>query len=246
MRDRSSRLLILACSRSKRHASGLLPAIERYDGPTFRVLRRFLRRQPSIPLDVYIVSAELGLITLRHPIPEYDREMTPARANELQPTLTATFRRLLASRAYTQALVCAGRLYRNALGIDDVLPQQGIDVTIAAGSRGKMVANLHDWLYGDSISLARCPLTDRRPGAAILRGVTVNATADQVIEAARDGLADDPAGACRYHAWYVSVDNSRVAPKWLVGRLTGVSVRAFGTDQARRVLARLGVEVLRA
>jgi len=33
-----SRLLILSCSQRKRPDSGLLPAIERYDGPVFRVV----------------------------------------------------------------------------------------------------------------------------------------------------------------------------------------------------------------
>src|SRR5438045_2444285 len=33
------KLLILACSQAKRDSTAPLPAIERYDGPTFRVLR---------------------------------------------------------------------------------------------------------------------------------------------------------------------------------------------------------------
>jgi hypothetical protein len=41
-------MLILACSRRKRPDEGLLPAIERYDGPAFRVLRRFLREMPAL------------------------------------------------------------------------------------------------------------------------------------------------------------------------------------------------------
>ena len=41
-------MLILACSRRKRPDEGLLPAIERYDGPTFCVLRRFLREVPAL------------------------------------------------------------------------------------------------------------------------------------------------------------------------------------------------------
>jgi hypothetical protein len=41
-------MLILACSRRKRPDEGLLPAIERYDGPAFRVLRHFLREMPAL------------------------------------------------------------------------------------------------------------------------------------------------------------------------------------------------------
>ena len=55
-------MLILACSRRKRPDDGLLPAIERYDGPAFRVLRRYLRERPAGAPDVFILSAEHGLI----------------------------------------------------------------------------------------------------------------------------------------------------------------------------------------
>jgi hypothetical protein len=48
------RLLIAACSQRKRADEGLLPAIERYDGPVYRVLRRFLRQHPSKPPGIYI------------------------------------------------------------------------------------------------------------------------------------------------------------------------------------------------
>src|ERR671937_639945 len=79
------RLLIVACSRRKRADPGLLPAIERYDGPAYRVLRRYLRQHPSQPPDVLILSAELGLVLHTQPIPAYDRLMTPQRARELLP-----------------------------------------------------------------------------------------------------------------------------------------------------------------
>ncbi|WP_373537310.1 DUF6884 domain-containing protein [Microcoleus sp.] len=68
-------LLILACSQRKRSDTDSLPAIERYDGPTFRLLRRFLRKQPSAPLEIYILSAKFGLIPSDYPIPDYDQKM---------------------------------------------------------------------------------------------------------------------------------------------------------------------------
>ena len=58
------RLLILSCSQRKRETQEPLPAIERYNGPLFFVLRRFLRECPrqARQLDVYILSAAYGLI----------------------------------------------------------------------------------------------------------------------------------------------------------------------------------------
>ena len=37
------RLLILGCADRKRDSGGLLPALDRYDGPAYRVIRTFLR-----------------------------------------------------------------------------------------------------------------------------------------------------------------------------------------------------------
>ena len=59
---RVDRLLILSCSQRKAPAKGRLPAIDRYDGPAFRVLRKYLREGPAEVPTVLILSAKYGLI----------------------------------------------------------------------------------------------------------------------------------------------------------------------------------------
>ena len=81
------RLLNLSCSQRKRHDSGLLPAVERYDGPTFRLLRRY-QAKSSDHLDVYVLSVLLGLIHSEETIPNYDQKMTPQRALELRSQIS--------------------------------------------------------------------------------------------------------------------------------------------------------------
>jgi hypothetical protein len=108
----TERLLILACSQRKRPDEGLLPAVERYDGPTFRVLRRFLREGISEPPDVLILSAEHGLIPQDLPIAAYDRKMTPARARELRPQILAAHPRISSnsvSRPTNPSTLSSGR-----------------------------------------------------------------------------------------------------------------------------------------
>ncbi len=63
------RLLILSCSQRKSESLERLPAIERYNGPLFFVLRRFIRECPGQArhLDVYILSAAYGLIPWNFP-----------------------------------------------------------------------------------------------------------------------------------------------------------------------------------
>lgn len=71
-------------------------------------------------------------------------------------------------------------------------------------------------------------------------------TPEQTLEAARGALAENWGNPKRYESWCVLVDGQPVAPKWLVSRITRLPVGSFTTDEARRLLTRLGVEVRRA
>jgi cytoplasmic iron level regulating protein YaaA (DUF328/UPF0246 family) len=86
------RLLILACSARKRLDRSALPAIERYDGVNFRILKK-LQREHAFPhdLDVLILSAKYGLLRPETPIEAYNLKMTEARAAELCALFHATW-----------------------------------------------------------------------------------------------------------------------------------------------------------
>ena len=95
--DRPQRLIVLACTATKRVDPDPLLAIRRYDGPSFRTLRTWqaANRTSAEQLDVCILSAKLGLITADTLISDYNQRMTRERAAELRPapfgvvTLTA-------------------------------------------------------------------------------------------------------------------------------------------------------------
>ena len=63
-----TRALFLSCSKRKSPEAGLIPAIRRYEGPRFRVLRSYLRDAGKDPLLIWILSAEHGLIRGYDPI----------------------------------------------------------------------------------------------------------------------------------------------------------------------------------
>lgn len=183
------RLLILACSRGKRPDVGLLPALERYDGPAFRILRRYLRTAPANPPDVCVLSAEFGLIAAGTPIPVYDRQMTPARAEELRPAVHEGLSALL-DPAPASIFVCAGALYRRALADIALLTDAPTSVTIATGARGRQLAALRDWLHGEPPPLdghaSRGPVSRGTPPGVRtdpprLRGRIVDLTAASVL-----------------------------------------------------------------
>lgn len=240
------RLLILSCSQRKRPDEGLLPAVERYDGPAFRVLRRFLRKGISEPPDVLILSAEHGLIPHDLPIAAYDRKMTPARARELRPQILAYLERLIASRSSSETLVCVGKQYLSALHTNDAFPLSRLNVRICVGALGKRIAELHDWLHGRPPKLRYNSTMLAVGNRARIRGVEVTLTPEQVFDIAVEALSEGWGDPERYESWCVPVNGNRVAPKWLVSRISGLPVAAFTTDDARRLLARLGVEVSRA
>ncbi len=240
------RCLLLGCSRAKRQGSGLLPAIERYDGPSFRVLRRFLREKPDAAeqLDVFILSAVHGLIHAQHPIPDYNQMMTPQRAIELHDSLFNCIVILFNNNVYSSLCLSMSRVYLIALeGWSTLVPSE-TSVTLVNGPHGVKLARLQRWLWCDVPGTRSSGAVGVTPHHRVcIRGVEVNLMPEQVFDAARRALADHPSASGRYDSWYLLVDGQRVAPKWLVSQLTGLPVSGFHSQEARRVLQQLGVEV---
>ncbi|MEG4305098.1 DUF6884 domain-containing protein [Microcoleus sp. D3_18a_C4] len=235
-------LLILACSQRKRSDADSLPAIERYDGPTFRLLRRFLRKQPSARLEIYILSAKFGLIPSDYQIPNYDQRMTKMRSRQLQPEVIAKFEDILSAKSYQKLCICLGQDYFLALDKYDMLIKSGLAVRIATGSLGKKLATLHDWLYGKPPELASRQAVVPQ-GKASLKGIEVVLTPGKVLDLVRQALVEGKGNPGCYQSWYVLVGDQRVSPKWVVSLLTGLPVSDFHSSAARRMLIQLGIEV---
>ena len=147
----SRRLLVLACSARKLPDRGLLPAVERYDGPRYRVLRKYLRERADAQrdLDVLILSAEFGLIDGCTGIPLYDRSMSAERAQQLAPASTARFREAVATGRYGRLFVEAGHQYLASLGGRDAVLAAVSNTQIVQGSPGQRLAALRTWLLAD-------------------------------------------------------------------------------------------------
>lgn len=239
-----SRLLILSCSQKKRTDSYLLPAYERYDGPPFQLLRRYLKASTDTP-KIRILSAEYGLIPHDSNIPYYERRMTGLRALELRSQVIKELDKLLRRKSWYGVFVHLGKDYLKALEGSAVFsPKHGVQV--ADGTPGKRLADLYSWLYGEGV-IPTQRLTVSQPHKDIcLRGVKITAKKQELIKAARQAMKRASDDQTSYHSWYVLVDGVRVSPKWLVSLWTGLPVSSFHSDEARRVLYQLGVEVIRA
>lgn len=138
------RLLILSCSATKRPDPELLPALLRYDGPAYRLLRKALRELAEVHHPrIAILSAEFGLITNDTPIPCYDRRMDKTRAAALAPLVQRELNAILADTP-TDVFVHLGRDYLSALG---TVPSGSWRISYAEGGIGERLGQLRRWLY---------------------------------------------------------------------------------------------------
>lgn len=148
------RLLLLSCSAAKRHHPARMPAIERYDGPSFRVLRKALAADAVTPeTRIRIVSAEHGLLGPFDPIRDYDRHMTVMRAQELAPIITGELLAWFLRHPDCQSVfVNLGRSYLPAIaGLLEWCAHHEIPCTLAAGRIGQRTAQLRAWLRAEEL-----------------------------------------------------------------------------------------------
>ena len=129
-----------------------MPAIERYNGPSFLTLRRFLRECPlgAEGLDVHIPSAAYVLIPGERPIRWYDRKMDLSRAVELQPQVKQTFSELLGNYRYGSICFVLGKTYLKTFEGTQDLISVDTEWMSADGGIGEKLGQLKQWLWGES------------------------------------------------------------------------------------------------
>lgn len=239
MKTSGRRLLILSCSKSKSPDRKLLPAIERYQGPTYKVLRKFLRERLNASIDIYILSAKFGLIPSSRSIPYYDLEMTEKRAKKISASIVKNIIKVAAVQNYDEAFILLGKTYLHAVkGIEEVLH---IPIHVSEmSSVGGYLSALRKWLYGNQ-SRFRFELGTTKN--VTIKGKKIIFTCDEVLDIARANLVHELSQARRFQGWYVKIDQEHISPKWLVSKLTNLPLKSFHTHQAIQVLSKLGLEV---
>jgi len=113
-------LLVQSCSNRKREASSQLPAMERYDGYFFRIVKKAIDEGAlRDDIDIVILSAEFGLLNLDDQIPMYDRQMTSKRAGELRDDAVSSLVSRVQRGDYDTLVVNMAKQYEKAIeGID--------------------------------------------------------------------------------------------------------------------------------
>lgn len=242
------RCLILSCSQTKVSQPDLLPAVDRYDGPIYHVLRKYLREAPlqSPLLDIFILSAEFGLISANKRIPVYERQMTASRAAQLRTQVMETIRQNILSAQYSEIFVSMGQTYLLAL---DKLPElvgEDTQLITSNNSSGKMLSELKKWLWNASCQSEEpedvTPVSPNTlPQTVVLRGNSVTLTTAETIERLQSKIVQEPQAARRVRKWYVDITGEQISPKWAAQTLFDLPVSKFSADEARRVLRGLGL-----
>jgi len=140
-------LLIIPCSKRKAGLPGAkIPAIDLYDGPFYRIIRKVFREcgKPD-NLDIMILSAKYGLITYNKTIIDYDQKMTISRAKTLSSTVRPRLKDALKGNRYAKVFINLGKLYMLALDSSkDLLDEQ--NVCCASGRIGERMQQLRNWI----------------------------------------------------------------------------------------------------
>lgn len=239
-----NRTLILSCSQSKKIDEADLPAIQRYDGPAFRLLRRYLGRSDE-DLEIYILSAKFGLIRHQTLIPYYEQKLQNGKVEELK-RLVAEQRFFFKAAERKSFFVNLGKNYLQVFAPVLQRAVKNSAVTFASGSSGKRLAQMYDWLYGE-----KSRLRDEHPKMKLekevfIRGVLAQASEAEIRKIIQKEISENGTSRLQnFQSWFVPVGDVKVSPKWLVGKLTGLACGKFHSDEARKVLRKLGIKVER-
>jgi queuine/archaeosine tRNA-ribosyltransferase len=136
-----SDLLIIACSAKKKQESKLSRAIELYDGPAYRVIKKQLGKRFSQPV-VWIISAKHGLIDADTLIYSYDAKITRENIGELKDSIESFVKRFAPLDRFDRIFIWAGKRYLS------LLPQSLLTfpkTRVADGYIGQKLNQLKRW-----------------------------------------------------------------------------------------------------
>ena len=141
-------LLILPCSKRKKQMNNL-PAIYLYDGPFYRILRKYDLKD----IDIIIISAKYGLILSNKLISNYDQKMTVDRAMAIKRETNNRLEKKIMNINYEEIFINLGKIYMLAL-LESRSMLERKNVLWASGGIGERNHQLKEWLKRVSIKEA--------------------------------------------------------------------------------------------
>jgi hypothetical protein len=134
-------LLIIACSARKKHVDRAIPAIELYDGPAYRMLRKRLSGAPN-KLVIWVLSAKHGLMWADSPIFWYDERLENDKLLLIKQDVESFIERNAKPSSFDSIYIWAGKKYLETLPPSFLTRS---NVKIAKGPIGKKLGQLKSW-----------------------------------------------------------------------------------------------------
>lgn len=138
------RLLIIPCSKTKIWSEIPLPAIERYNGYFFKILKK--NRKSN--MDVLILSAKYGLLNEDEKTLYYDKKMNLTIARELEIQVYNKFFEDVDLGEYKEICVNLGRYYIDCFSktLSDIKESFMGEVITFHGGLGERGCAMKNWL----------------------------------------------------------------------------------------------------
>ena len=137
-------LLILGCSDKKNDNFSQSPALEVYDGPNYRVLRKFLTENGWPPgLLIKIISAKYGIVDATTLIEPYDKHLDKETAKKIRPKVMQELEKV---GLPTSVFINLGKDYLPAISCITTLFGSE-KIIYAEGGIGKKQQAMKKWLH---------------------------------------------------------------------------------------------------
>ena len=130
-----------------------IPAIDRYEGQYFRIIKKYISDfSNNDGFDVAILSAKYGLLQPMDEIHDYDLKMNDSIAASLNESIIEKLASMNKEKQYKEVAINLGKSYFKAIdGYDDIFGKN-TELTIFEGKIGERQQQMINWLENISLS----------------------------------------------------------------------------------------------
>lgn len=143
-----TRLILLSASRRRSNNPKTIPAIERYQGVYFRVLKKYLREGRLRNTDILIVSEKFGVLRPEDKVPYHKPFEGKLGKEEVQKARQANLTKLaeiFSKKRYSEIFVVCGREFQKLIEGFQNLTNTKVVFCEGAGL-GPKAQNLKEWI----------------------------------------------------------------------------------------------------
>ncbi|MDI9395425.1 MAG: peroxide stress protein YaaA [Euryarchaeota archaeon] len=141
------KLLVIPCSKKKLASEGMLPAIERYQGQYFKILKKYVTDfSNNNGFDIAILSAKYGLLEPMDNIEYYNLKMDAIQAQSLKGSILKKLAKMNELKQYREVVINLGSHYIEAIEGYEKIFDNAVEFKFFEGRIGERQKQMKDWL----------------------------------------------------------------------------------------------------